>query len=78
MSKSTDREAERRISLYIELCKEVYKTNEHGIADLAGIPRATWTRNRKAHFGQMSAGFIIKLAALTGISISWLIAEGVE
>lgn len=78
MSKYNDEEAARRIDLYVEFLKRTYRTDERGLADLCNIPRATWTRNRKARIGQMGAGYIVKLAALTGISPTWLLAEGVE
>lgn len=72
-----DRQAERRISEYVEFLKRCYSTDENGLADLCGIPRDTWTRNRRAHFDQMEPSYIVKLAALTGISLAWIIAEGV-
>lgn len=78
MLKYNDEEAARRMSLYIEMCKAAYETDECGLADLCDIHRATWTRNRKARVGQMGASYIVKLAALTGISPSWLLAEEVE
>lgn len=78
MPKYNDEEAARRIDLYVTMLKKAYRTDEHGLADLCDIPRATWTRNRRARIGQMGAGYIIKLAALSGISPAWLLAEGVE
>ena len=76
MSEKTQAErAEQRIAAYIDMLKAAYQVDEYGLADLLGINRATWTRNRNARFDDMTGAYLVNIAQATGISLAWLFVE---
>lgn len=68
-------EAERRLDAYIEMLKTVYGLDEYGLADMLEMKHQTWTKYRRASFGQKGATTTFMLAQITGISVSWLFCE---
>lgn len=68
-------EAERRLDAYIEMLKAVYDLDEYGLADMLEMKHQTWTKYRRAEFGQKGATTTFRLAQITGISVSWLFCE---
>ena len=68
-------QADTRLDAYIEMLKTVYGVDEHGLADMLGIKRQTWTKFRKAPLPNKGGGTIIQLALVTGIDIDWLLCE---
>lgn len=66
--------ADVRINAYIDMLKTVYQVDEFGLADMLGIHRGTWTKERKASFENKHWSFVVKLASVTGINLDWLVA----
>ena len=71
----SDEAKERRLNAYIEMLKTVYEVDEYGLADMLGMYRGTWTRNRNAPLDEKSPYFYTSLALVSGTSVSWLIGE---
>ena len=68
-------ECERRLDAYIDMLMKVYHVDGYGLADLIGMSHTWWTRNMNAPWDEKRITFFFGLANLTGISLSWLIAE---
>lgn len=72
MGEEKDKEIQQRFDLYIDMVKNVYNLDEHGLADKMGIRRAEWTRRRNKGWRDYSVKMIKGLADLTGVSVDWL------
>ena len=69
---------ERRLEACIEMACKAYDVDEYGLAELIGMKRSTWTRNKRAPWGKKGCSLFIKLAQLLEMSPSWLFAEELE
>lgn len=67
--------AERRIAAYIGFLMASYDTDARGLADIAGIPRGTLTKFINAKFDDKHVSVLFSLARLTGIKVSFLLAD---
>ena len=68
--------AARRTDAYVSMLKEAYGVDSHGLADMLGVDRGTFTKFERAPWGKKSTGVLFRLASVTGVSVSWLFAEG--
>ena len=68
----------RRIMAYVDMLKEAYQVDNHGLADMIGVNRGTFTKFLKADFTHKTVTPAFELAKLTGISLDWLVAREVE
>lgn len=73
MEESKEKEIQQRINAYIDMLKNIYSLDEHGLADKLGIRRAEWTRRRNKGWKDYSVTMLKGLANLTGVSVDWLL-----
>ena len=78
MDAATDRIVEQRVNDTIEMLKEKYQLDEHGLADKLGVNRAWWTRRRKMTWHDYSAKMLFGIANLADVSADWLLMTSRE
>ena len=73
-----DAVAEHRIRAYTRFLLDAYETDLDGLAEIAGVSVRKMREHQTADYCDLNAVTIVKLARLTGVSVSWLFAESEE